>query len=154
METFLGTKCISATPMTLGAYNEHRGWTIPDEDPDTAGYLVVYPDGYKSWSPQLQFDEAYRADGHFNFGHAVYLLKEGFRVARSGWNGKGMFLFLVAGSNNLTVNREPLLSILGEGAKFTYQPHVDMFTADGTIVPWLCSQSDMLAEDWCIVPDA
>ena len=61
---------------------------------------------------------------------------------------------MVAASHNLTVNREPLLSILGEGAKFNYQSHVDMFTADGTIVPWLCSQTDMQAHDWGIVPDA
>ncbi len=154
METFLGTKFITATPMTLGAYHKYRGWIMPDEGSDKEGYLVVYPDGYKSWSPKPQFIEAYRANGNFNFGHAVFLLKAGFRVARSGWNGKNMFLFLVGGSENLTVNREPLISILGEGATFNYQPHVDMFTADGTIVPWLCSQSDMLAEDWCIVSDA
>ena len=49
-----------------------------------------------------------------NFGQALEALKEGKRVARTGWNGKGMFLFLVAGSN-FVVNREPLLSIMGGG---------------------------------------
>ena len=43
-----------------------------------------------------------------NFGQAIEALKEGKRVARAGWNGKGMFLFLVSGSN-FVVNREPLL---------------------------------------------
>lgn len=89
-----------------------------------------------------------------DFGEALEYLKQGKRVARSGWNGKNMFLFLVGGSENLTVDREPLMSILGKGSTFNYQPHVDMLTADGSIVPWLCSQSDMLATDWCIVPDA
>ena len=85
-----------------------------------------------------------------NFGNAIEALKEGKRVARAGWNGKGMFLFLVPGSNFI-VNREPLLSIMGEGAEITYRPHIDMKDAEGKVVPWLASQTDMLAEDWQIV---
>ena len=85
-----------------------------------------------------------------NFGNAIEALKEGKRVARAGWNGKGMFLFLVPGSNFI-VNREPLLSIMGEGAQITYRPHIDMKDAEGKVVPWLPSQTDMLAEDWQIV---
>ncbi len=85
-----------------------------------------------------------------NFGQAIESLKDGKRVSRSGWNGKGMFLFLVNGSNFI-VNREPLLSIMGEGAVVTYRPHIDMKDAEGKVVPWLASQTDMLAEDWDIV---
>lgn len=85
-----------------------------------------------------------------DFSSALLAIKAGSRVARAGWNGKGMFVFLVPGST-FTVNREPLLSILGEGATVNYHGHVDMRTADGTIVPWLCSQSDLLASDWCVV---
>lgn len=84
------------------------------------------------------------------FDEVVKGLKAGRRYARSGWNGKGMFIFLVAGSV-FRVNREPLLSILGEGTEVEYHGHVDMKTADGKIVPWLCSQTDMLAEDWAEV---
>lgn len=86
-----------------------------------------------------------------NFGDAINEMKNGNKVARSGWNGKGMFLFLVSGST-FKVNRAPLLGIYPEGTEINYQPHIDMKTADGTIVPWLASQSDMLAEDWSIVP--
>lgn len=82
-----------------------------------------------------------------SFEHALTLLKQGRRVQRRGWNGKGMFLFLVAGST-FKVNREPLLSIMGEGTEVQYHAHVDMKTAQGDIVPWLCSQTDMLAGDW------
>lgn len=82
-----------------------------------------------------------------NFGNAIEALKEGKRVARAGWNGKGMFLFLVNGSN-FVVSREPLLSIMGEGTMATYRPHIDMKDAEGKVVPWLASQTDMLAEDW------
>ena len=49
------------------------------------------------------------------------------------------------------MNREPLMSILGEGTEVNYHGHVDMRTANGQIVPWLCSQTDMLAEDWMVV---
>lgn len=85
-----------------------------------------------------------------NFGDAIALLKNGGRVARDGWNGKGMFLFLVPGSV-FEVNREPLLSILGAGTKVQYHAHIDMKTAQGYVVPWLASQADMLAEDWVAV---
>lgn len=85
-----------------------------------------------------------------NFGSALQVLKNGQKVAREGWNGKGMFLFLVPGSV-FKVNRAPLLGIYPEGTEINYCPHVDMKTADGKVVPWLCSQTDMLAEDWCVV---
>lgn len=85
-----------------------------------------------------------------NFGKALEALKEGHRVARDGWDGKGMFLFLVSGSN-FVVNREPLLSIMGEGTLVTYRPHIDMKDTEGKVVPWLASQTDILAEDWTVV---
>lgn len=59
--TYVGTKALFAQPMTLGDYNTHRGWTIPEnEDPNREGYLVQYPDGYISWSPKEVFDASYQ----------------------------------------------------------------------------------------------
>lgn len=85
-------------------------------------------------------------DGH-DIGWAVMVMRAGNRVRRSGWNGKGMFLFFVPGST-FQVNRPPLLGIYPEGTTINYHAHVDMKTATGDIVPWLCSQSDLLATDW------
>jgi len=85
-----------------------------------------------------------------NFGQAVHYIKEGYKVAREGWNGKSMFIFLVPGST-FKVNRPPLLGIYKEGTEISYHAHIDMKTATGEIVPWLASQSDMLSEDWSIV---
>lgn len=85
-----------------------------------------------------------------NFSAALTLIKKGMRVARKGWNGKEMFIFLVPGSV-FKVNRPPLLGIYPEGTEINYHSHVDMRTANGQIVPWLCSQTDMLAEDWVVV---
>jgi hypothetical protein len=86
----------------------------------------------------------------FHFEVALAHIKNGRRVQRIGWNGKGMFIFLVPGSK-FKVNRPPLLGIYEEGTEINYHAHVDMRTADGKIVPWICSQTDMLATDWALV---
>lgn len=85
-----------------------------------------------------------------NFSEALNLVKEGKKISREGWNGKGMFLFLVQGSTFM-VNRPPLLGIYPAGTEITYCPHIDMKTADNKVVPWLASQTDILAEDWGVV---
>ena len=82
-----------------------------------------------------------------DIGWAVKQMQDGSCVCRAGWNEKDMFLFLVPGSIFI-VNRYPLLGIYPEGTEVNYQAHVDMRTAHGAIVPWLCSQSDLLAMDW------
>lgn len=87
-----------------------------------------------------------------DIGQAVARMREGKRVARSGWNGRGMFLFLVPGSR-FEVNRPPLLGIYPEGTLIDYHAHVDMKTAGGDVVPWLCSQGDLLGGDWFVVED-
>jgi hypothetical protein len=86
-----------------------------------------------------------------DFSAALLALKAGARVARAGWNGKGMFLYLVPGSE-FHVSRAPLLGIYPRGTLIKYHAHIDMKTATGDCVPWLCSQTDMLAEDWEILP--
>lgn len=84
---------------------------------------------------------------YLTFSDVLTGLRMGKRFAREGWNGQGMCIFLVNGSN-FKVNREPLLSVPGEGAPVTYHPHIDMRTADGTIAVWTASQTDILADDW------
>ncbi|UOF80165.1 hypothetical protein [Caudoviricetes sp.] len=84
---------------------------------------------------------------NLDFSRALVLLKHGNKVARQGWNGKGMFIFLVEGST-FTVNRKPLLGIYPEGTTINYRSHLDMVTVDGSVVPWVISQTDALAEDW------
>lgn len=66
------------------------------------------------------------------FGNAITALKEGKLVCRTGWNGKGMWL---------------ALQVPDAHSKMTL-PYIFMKTADGYRVPWLASQTDMLAEDW------
>lgn len=139
---YVGLKQIIAWPQTKN--------DLPGAEP---GYAVVYPDGYRSWSPKETFEAAYQPMRRMDYSAALFLIKAGKRLARKGWNGKGMFVFLVPGST-FKVNREPLLSILGEGTEVDYHGHIDMRTADGTIVPWVASQSDQLSNDWYLVEDA
>lgn len=87
-----------------------------------------------------------------DIGWAVDQMKAGRRVRRPGWNGKGMFIFLVPGSR-FEVNRPPLLGIYPEGTIIDYHAHVDMRTAQDYVVPWLCSQADLLADDWELAPE-
>ena len=77
-----------------------------------------------------------------DFGYAVKMMKEGKRVSRIGWNGKGMWLRL-AESPTKTEYRI-------DGEVFGFLPYIQMKTADDKIVPWLASQTDVLAEDWVI----
>ena len=112
------------------------------------GYLVEYPDsnpnhpeykGYISWSPFIPFEEAYRINGELDFGMALKALKEGKRVARSGWNGAGQHLQLEK-VHTVTPVRDNLCLV----------PFISIKTVQDTLVPWLASQTDMLSEDWVI----
>lgn len=76
------------------------------------------------------------------FGQAIEALKSRHIVARSGWNGKGMWLLLVTGPPQLDG-----YSI----SHLEFAPYIGMKTADRKFVPWLASQTDMLAEDWEVV---
>ena len=82
-----------------------------------------------------------------NFGEATALLKAGYKVARSEWIGKGMWLIYVPGSNVNTVMGSPYYN--AGLTNVAINPHIDMMTATGQMQPgWLASQTDMLAEDW------
>jgi hypothetical protein len=84
------------------------------------------------------------------FGEAFDAMLVGNLARRSGWNGKGMYIFIVKGSR-FTVNREPLRSILGDGTEVDYHPHIDMKTAQGYVTVWTPSQPDLFATDWEIL---
>jgi hypothetical protein len=83
-----------------------------------------------------------------NFGDALHHLKNGHRVARSGWNGKGMYLFQHEGYEFPVKRNSPLNQEHPEGSMVAMLPFIVMRTVDGSCVPWLCSQTDALAVDW------
>lgn len=119
-----------------------------------AGYAVKYSDGYISWSPQQTFEEAYQPLDALSFGHAIVALKAGHRIARRGWNGKGMFLVYVPGTPHFMPREgSPYASLaVAPSGVVDINPHIDMKTATGEMQPgWLASQTDMLSQDWQIV---
>ena len=80
-----------------------------------------------------------------SFGEALEETRIGCRVARNGWNGKGMFLFMIAGGSwdfECDIDGVDGLNTL---------PFICMKTADGKLVPWLASQTDMIANDWMVI---
>ena len=92
-----------------------------------------------------------------NFGGAIFALKQGKKVARSGWNGKDMWLS-ISNRNTAQVKAEnfwsPHNSAYAEqnGGEATVLPCITMKTATGEILMgWLASQTDMLAEDWVVL---
>lgn len=85
-----------------------------------------------------------------NFGQALEALKRGEKVARVGWNGKGMWLVLQkAYPDGIPINRNTSEATgIPEGTICKFLPYIMMKTATGEFVPWLASQTDLLAEDW------
>lgn len=141
MQKFIGVKLIAAMAMTSGLASQHTGRPVEQHERGRDGYLVEYEDGYKSWSPKDVFEAAYRRADAMTFGLAIEALKRGERVARAGWNGKGMWLMLMGAGDTTLPN----------GENYPALPFLVMKTVGEQVVPWLASQTDMLAEDWSIV---
>ncbi len=127
MKRYIGTKIIHAEP---DLHYDGR-----------PGYKVVYRDNYRSWSPQAEFEDAYRECSAMTFGLALEALKKGLKVQRAGWNGKGLWLEL---------QRPDAHSKMTLPYVFLNYP-ADAQNTPGARVPWLASQTDVLAEDWAIV---
>ena len=148
---------VKATPMTRGNYNAYRGWEMPaNENAADEGYHVVYPDGYESWCPKAQFEAAGRPIDGMTFGQAIEAMKQGKKVARKGWNGKGMYIWVMPGSTirNCPNIADPHLQAISDanGGTVTFTGSIRMKTATGEVLTgWLASQTDMLCEDWVVV---
>lgn len=154
VKQYIGTKMIKAKPMNRGDYNKYRGWNIPEgENPADEGYLVMYSDGYESWSPKKQFEEAYRDCMGMTFGIALELLKKGCKVAREGWNGKGMFVVYQKGyPDGIPCNKQTAEAWkMDEGDLFKCNPYLQIRQVDGSHSMWVPSIGDVLAEDWVVV---
>jgi len=86
----------------------------------------------------------------FDFSKALELLKDGKKLARSGWNGKGMWIALQKGyPEGVKANKNSQEAYgVEEGTIIKVLPYLAMKTADSSFVPWLASQTDILANDW------
>lgn len=138
---YIGTKIITA---------------FPQEKEGKPGYGVIYADGYTSWSPKEVFEESYRAierEGQsLTFGDALHMLKLGKKVARAGWNGKGMFVYQVPAAS-YPAQRNSAGTMLGvfKDDLVPYREYLALKTAQDDVATWSPSCSDALAEDWQVV---
>lgn len=102
--------------------------------------------------------ECTMSDPGLTFGDAIAALKLGHRVARHGWNGRGMYLWLLpAAMVKAEWCREPHLKAMAEanGGQIECLGSIRMMTADKKVLTgWLASQTDVLAEDWFVLSEA
>ena len=91
--------------------------------------------------------------GPMNFGAAIAAAKMGKKIARAGWNGKGMFVIWVPGQKKVPLKAgTPYANAFPKRKFIDIDGHLDMFTAGKTMQPgWLASQADIAATDWVIV---
>ena len=160
MKKYVGTKELKATPMNKEEYCQYRQWEVPlNENPKEEGYLVEYLDGgkpnderhlgYISWSPKDVFEKSYKENEFLTFGQAIESAKQGKKVARKGWNGQGMFAYIVPANSY-----SPQTGVAKEywGDKLVpYRAYWALKTAQEDVATWSPSGSDSLAEDWLIV---
>jgi hypothetical protein len=158
VKTFIGTKRVKAKPMTRGEYNLYRNWTNPkDENPLDEGFLVEYLNSsnsnhknhknYISWSPKQIFNNAYQdISKEVSFSTALTFLKLGKSVKRKGWNGKGMFVYLVPAASYPPQTQVAIQAFNGENV--FYEAYLAIKTAQNTVNTWVPSISDVLAEDY------
>lgn len=158
MKQYLGVKLISAEPMNKYEFCMNLKGVDCKED-NEEGYKVVYEDGYTSWSPKDVFEKAYREINNLTFGLAIEALKLGKLIARTGWNGSGMFickqvpsvigLYIIpkmqslpqAAKDNLIKREQPI----------SYENQMLIVDSRGRADSWVPSSSDVFAEDWYIV---
>ena len=160
MKKYVGTKELKAIPMNKEEYCQYRQWEVPlNENPKEEGYLVEYLDGgkpnderhlgYISWSPKDVFEKSYKENEFLTFGQAIESAKQGKKVARKGWNGQGMFAYIVP-ANSYTAQTGVAKEYWGD-KPVPYRAYWALKTAQEDVATWSPSGSDSLAEDWLIV---
>lgn len=160
---YITTRIVEAIPMTADAYRVLQEEESSEDYKNLQGFLVKEEDGFEQWVSKEEFLEKYRdTTQNMNFGDAIEYLKKGFLVARKGWNGKKMYLFIRPGDTlpiDIVIRAKSLPDMFKD--KVLENPHttevkfgayICMKCADGSVCNgWLASQTDMLSEDWCLV---
>jgi hypothetical protein len=137
MKTYIGVKIVQAEPETKDGKEGYKVTYIEDAKPGEKPY--------SSWCPADIFKRHNRevsGDG-VPFSKALEALKKGAKVARKNWNGKGMWIRLFAKTKLPCELTHPFLIIEYPVGHPAYP--------EGICIPWLASQTDMLADDWFIV---
>lgn len=173
---FIRLNMVEAEPMKFGEFKEKfpkSGGANVERDANDDGYVITYrkgkPNEYVSWCPKAEFDLVSRPTDGLSFGLAIEAMKSGKKVARRGWNGKGMFLWLKPATTiKAEWCKDEMLKGLVEanGGEILGLGTICMYTHDSSerklysneppgrkaiLTGWVPSQSDMLYDDWEIV---
>lgn len=152
-EMYITNKVVEVEEMSRLEYVLSRGWELPEDEYDLKDervYKVLYLDGYISMCPKDKFLEDARKLNNLDFGLALILMKRGFKLARGGWNGKGMFVYLVIGGN-YPVQMGAIKEYADEQGTVKYNPYMAIKNVDNSISTWVPSVNDCLAEDWQVI---
>jgi len=135
MQKYIGVKIIEAEPMTKERFEAYKTKTdvMDARAMGTAGYKVVYPDGYESWSPKDVFEEAYRPTDGMTFGLALEAAKKGMGMRLPQWQ-----------TDVVIMAQYP-----DEHSKMT-APYLYVESRFGR-VPWKETMIELFAENWVVV---
>lgn len=150
---------VDAEPMKFGEFRDKypkSGGANVERGANDDGYVIFYRGGeYVSWCPKKEFEDVSRPCEGMTFGMAVEAMKRGWKVTRIGWNGKGMYIWMMPGSTVSGCNQitDPHLAEIDKAeGEIRFLNSIRMRTATGDVLTgWLASQTDMLAEDWAVV---
>lgn len=131
-------KITVANPALFGAITQGDEFYV---DFTRAGVVGGEGDGEAGGTP---------ARPSMTFGHALEAMKAGRRVSRDGWNGKGMFAYLVPAAS-YPVQTGAAKAHFGEGSMVPYNAYLALKTVNDTVSTWVPSVNDCLAEDWNVL---
>lgn len=127
---------------------EYHGEICETRIEDGYVFTTSQDDRYPQFMTKDEFEKLCRSTENMTFGDALEVVKQGERVARKGWNGKNMYVFLAHEADFVT---DADISAFDQ-LEVEVHDMLVMKTAQDTFQPgWLASQTDMLAEDWYIV---
>ena len=155
MKKYYAKKELTSTPQEELIYHRYYHFLKGDEvnvvGEENSTYMVDV-DGQKIFLSKDSIEVLEVAET-FNFGQALEILKQGKKVARKGWNGKGQFVVYQKGyPNGIPCNKQTAEAWgMKEGDLFRCEPYLQIRTADGSHAMWSPSTSDCRAEDWEVV---
>lgn len=166
MKTYIGITVAQAKPAKMvNGFIWPDGMPIPVEDPRPRlglpceqgsntvvqeGYTFIGDSKYPEFVEKDKFEKRFTPAENISFSYALDALKRGGRIARKGWNGKGMYVFL---ADNVEFSTEADISEFENSEDGVYTSEMMVLrTAQGTFQPgWLATQSDILADDWYVL---
>lgn len=153
MKKYLGIKYVDAE---LVSGKERYGFDKPNnaisQHELDSEFYKVHRDGRFCWKRKEDFEKDYQPIDwtiDMEFGYALTALRNGLRISRRGWNSKGMWIELRIPDLTSKMTRPYLYHVAPKGTTNHYGDNVHDFER----VPWLPSNTDILASDWFVVDD-